>query len=84
MIRYQKSRPRIAGAGTIVMSLAEVHDEATTVLMTRFHKHLQQGLTKRAAFARAQEDVRKETFNVDGEILSGEDPRFWASFVILD
>lgn len=75
---------KLAGAGTIVMSLADVHDDATKVLMTQFHKYLQKGMAKRTAFAKAQEDVRKEVFSVGEEKISGEDPRFWASFVILD
>lgn len=75
---------KLAGANTIVMSLAEVHDDATRLLMTQFHRHLQNGLTKRSAFAKAQEAVKEASFNIDGEVIPGSDPRFWAPFVILD
>lgn len=73
-----------AGAQTLVMSLWEVSDEATSVMMTQFYKHLGEGLSKRAAFRAAQRQVREQTFLKDGKRRSGNDPYFWASFIMLD
>lgn len=75
---------KLAGAKTLVMSLSPVHDDATKVLMTSFYKELASGHEIRQAFAKAQESVKASEFTIAGQKLSGSDPRFWASFVIMD
>ena len=68
-----------AGAGSILMSLWKVDDEATRVLMTRFYENLfSRKLTKTESLREAQLFVRK--YN-DG-IYS--DPMYWAAFILLD
>lgn len=47
-----------AGAGTIVMSLWKVDDEATRIMMAEFYKNLLLGQTKRDAFVNAQSYLR--------------------------
>ena len=67
-----------AGVQTLVMSLWEVADEATQILMTAFYDNLLQGQSKRDAFHNAQRHLR---------ICKGgrfDRPEFWAAFVLLD
>lgn len=73
-----------AGAQTLLMSLWNVDDRATQLMMTAFYKALISGQDKREALRRAQNQVRQETFVVDGVSRSGLDPYFWASFILLD
>lgn len=63
-----------AGVNTIVMSLWEVDDMATSYMMQMFYKNLIKGKAKRDAFTAAQEEVRKKY----------PDPRYWAAFIMLD
>ncbi len=67
-----------AGAQTIIMSLSEVDDTATQILMTSFYDNLLQGLSKRSAFHKAQKHLQT--------ISNGKyaHPRFWAVFVMID
>ncbi|MBR5652687.1 MAG: CHAT domain-containing protein [Prevotella sp.] len=67
-----------AGAQTIVMSLWEVNDEATQILMTAFYENLLQGQSKRDAFQNAQHHLR----TVDNGQF--DKPQFWAAFILLD
>jgi len=71
---------KLAGAGTLVMSLWKVNDEATETMMTSFYRGLLNGLDKRTAFRQAQAEVRKGTFGG----VSGADPYIWGAFVIMD
>jgi CHAT domain-containing protein len=63
-----------AGAQTIVMSLWEVDDYATRLLMTEFFKNLTLGKSKREAFLMAQDYVREKK----------SDPKYWAAFIMVD
>lgn len=63
-----------AGAGTIVMSLWDVSDVATSYFMQQFYKSLFIAKSKRKAFIQALQQT-KEKF---------EDPYYWASFIMLD
>ena len=67
-----------AGVQTIVMSLWEVADEATQILMTAFYDKLLQGQSKRDAFHNAQQHLRT--------VENGRynEPQFWAAFILLD
>ena len=67
-----------AGAQTIVMSLSEVQDEATQILMTSFYDNLLQGLSKREAFHRAQR------YLCSVENGKYDHPKYWAVFVLID
>lgn len=63
-----------AGVGTIVMSLWEVSDIATSYFMQQFYKSLFITKSKREAFVHAQQQTRDKF----------EDPYYWASFIMLD
>ena len=67
-----------AGAQTIVMSLMEVDDTATQILMTSFYDNLLQGQSKRNAFLQAQHHLQ----TVDNSKYAH--PKFWAVFVMID
>ena len=67
-----------AGVNTILMSLWEVDDEATQLLMTTFYKKLTAGKSKRDALKAAQKTVRN---NKDQNFSS---PYYWAAFILLD
>ncbi len=64
-----------AGAQTLLMSLWNVSDHATEILMTAFYSHLLSGSGKQEAFKAAQRAVRNAGY---------ESPYFWASFIMLD
>lgn len=63
-----------AGAKTLVMSMWEVDDAATSLMMQTFYTGLLKGQTKHQAFANAQNAVRQEF----------QDPHYWAAFIMLD
>ena len=65
---------KIAGAGTIIMSLWEVNDEATELMMTKFYSNLTSGKSKRDSFDAAISAVKAKF----------ESPEYWAAFIMLD
>ena len=65
---------KVAGVGTILMSLWEVDDLATQLLMTSFYSGLASGKSKRDSFLQAIEIVKKKY----------EEPYYWAAFIMLD
>lgn len=67
-----------AGAKSILMTLWDVDDEATQILMTEFYRALFSGGTKHDALKQAQECLRK----YNGGIYAS--PYYWAAFVLLE
>lgn len=67
-----------AGAKSILMSLWEVEDEVSQILMTQFYKNLLAGQGKRQALITAQQYLRE----YDGGKY--DEPRYWAAFILLD
>lgn len=67
-----------AGVNTILMSLWEVDDTATQILMTQFYKNLLSRQSKRQALLSAQKYLREYD---NGRYYS---PRYWAAFIMLD
>ena len=63
-----------AGVGTIIMSLWDVDDNATALMMKTFYRELTAGKDKREAFTLAQKEVKKIY----------KDPLQWAAFIMLD
>lgn len=67
---------KMAGAKTLIMSLWQVDDRATQMLMTAFYRYLYSpNMTKHQAFRAAQQEVRNNGF---------ESPYYWAGFILLD
>ncbi len=66
---------KMAGTQTVILSLWDVNDEATQLLMTEFYRyHIASGLPVRQAFQRAQHAVRQKY----------EEPDYWAAFILID
>ena len=65
---------KIAGVKTLIMSLWNVSDEVTNYMMITFYKELIKTNSKYRAFKRAI-NITKQAY---------DDPRYWASFVMLD
>lgn len=64
-----------AGVHTLLMSLRQVDDRATTELMIQFYKHLMAGSTPNESLRKAQHYLHENGF---------DDPQYWASFIVLD
>ena len=67
---------KAAGVNTIVMTIGEVDDIATSLFMENFYRGLFDGMTKREAFKQAQLCLRENEYF--GEF------NYWASFIMLD
>lgn len=65
---------KLAGVGTIIMSLWNVDDKATQLMMTTFYKKLLEGKDKRKAFSFAIDKVKR----------SYSSPKYWGAFIMLD
>ncbi|MBQ8455296.1 MAG: CHAT domain-containing protein [Bacteroidaceae bacterium] len=63
-----------AGAHTLVMSLWNVNDAATQLMMTSFYEALLSGQSRHEAFLKAQQTVRS----------AYPEPHYWAPFIMLD
>ena len=64
-----------AGVHTLLMSLKNVYDDSTADLMIAFYNYLVNGSSKREALVKAQQDIRNKGY---------VDPKYWASFILLD
>lgn len=64
-----------AGVHTLLMSLKNVYDESTAKLMIEFYQNLTNGMNKREALVKAQQDLRKQGYS---------DSKYWATFILLD
>ena len=71
-----------AGVKSILMSLWDVNDITTEMLMTEFYKNICEGKSKRESLRLAQKKVR-EYRDPDGIFLF-QDPQYWAGFILLD
>lgn len=67
-----------AGVKSLLVSLDNVDDRATEILMVAFYHNLLSGKSKSESLKLAQETVRK----TDGGKYSN--PKYWASFVLID
>ena len=64
----------MAGVNTIIMSLWNVDDAATSFMMIHFYQELLRNGSKYKAFRFAQSKVKEKY----------ENPYYWASFILLD
>lgn len=63
-----------AGAGSVLMSLWKVDDNATAIFMEHFYKYLFETADRHKALQMAQNEVKKQF----------PDPYYWAAWVMLD
>jgi CHAT domain-containing protein len=63
-----------AGARAVLVSLWEVADQSTALLMEEFYRLLAQGINKGEALKKAKEYLRMKGY---------ESPYFWAPFVLI-
>lgn len=65
---------KLAGAGSLIVSLWQVPDEQTAELMFKFYYYYLDGNSKTKALKKAQNDIKKDYPN----------PYFWAGFELID
>jgi tetratricopeptide (TPR) repeat protein len=73
---------KLAGVETLIMSLWEVSDDATSLLMTAFYEQWLKGKSKQQAFRTAQRTVRE--YRNEQQEQPFASPYFWAAFVMMD
>lgn len=66
-----------AGVDTILMSLWDIDDSVTQLLMVEFYRQLLLGLPKIEALKKAQQYVRRKN-------VEYHNPYFWAGFIFID
>lgn len=66
-----------AGAGSLVMTLWSINDQASAILMTYFYQHLSQNLPKHQALRLAKLDYIERADSISAH------PFFWAGFVLV-
>lgn len=64
-----------AGVQTILMTLDNVDDQASMLLMTQFYKNLTSGISERKSLIRAQHYLRENGYS---------DSKYWTPFILLD
>lgn len=64
-----------AGANSLMMSLWDVDDNATRVLMAQFYNNLTSGMTKYDSLENAKQYLKTHGYNR---------PEYWAAFILLD
>ncbi len=67
-----------AGVPSLVVSLWQVNDASTAIIMQNFYKHLASGMTKSAALRQAKLDYME---GVDNPIAAH--PAFWSPFILI-
>lgn len=80
---------KLAGVQSLLVSLWDVDDKATEILMTAFYDNLRLGFSKQESLKAAQQTVRTyvgndaDSINL-GDIYQYDDPYYWAGFVLID
>lgn len=69
---------KYAGVNTIIMSMRDIDDKATQLLMVEFYKNLMAGKSKYQSLKNAKKYLR--------QVENGkyDKPEYWASFIMLD
>lgn len=73
---------KLAGAETLIMSLWEVDDKATSLLMKSFYEDYLNGKAKDVAFRNAINKVR--SYKDDNGDTPFSSPYYWAAFIMMD
>jgi CHAT domain-containing protein/Tfp pilus assembly protein PilF len=74
-----------AGASSLVVSLWEVEDRSTSILMERLYQRLKQGESKAEALRLAKLDLLQESFGSEALGMKGSyaSPFYWAPFILV-
>jgi len=73
-----------AGAKSLVVSLWQVSDESTSILMAEFYKNLKEkGMSKVEALRQAKLSLMKMEKKIGNRSLSYSHPFFWAPFILI-
>lgn len=80
---------KLAGVQSLLVSLWDVDDKATEILISAFYDYLRLGQTKYDALKNAQNAVRQYVESDNYSINLGDrhiykDPYYWAGFVLID
>ena len=83
---------KIAGVNSIIMSLWEVDDESTKIMMMSFYNYLSKGLSIKHSFDKAVNEVKKAYAEREKSLGKRGIPKssrydssyYWTSFVLLD
>lgn len=73
-----------AGVNSLLMSLWNVDDDATQMLMSEFFQYLMKGLTKQESLRNARQAVRSFSGMINGHYRDFSDPKYWGAFILLD
>jgi len=74
-----------AGVRGVLMSLWDVDDFVTGMLMSEFYKGLMRGMSKYDALMTAQRYIRHSSYtDSQGNVHSMDNPYYWAPFVLLE
>ncbi len=88
-----------AGAGTIICTLWEIDDEASSYFMQRFYRHLTDGADVHEAFYAARADMRRPVVDASVSTFDAarlaqvepasdearyDDPTFYDAFILID
>lgn len=73
-----------AGVNSLLMSLWNVDDDATQMLMSEFFQYLMLGLTKQESLRNARQAVRSFSGIINGHYRDFSDPKYWGAFILLD
>ena len=71
-----------AGAKSILMSLWNVDDLTTQLLMVEFYRNYLAGKSKQESLRNAQQYVREYKYENGNKLF--DNPRYWAGFILLD
>lgn len=75
---------KMTGCKAMVLTLWEVGDEITHTMMTQLYQHLVKGEDIYTSFAKATAHIRQQTFMVDNQPISGNSPKIWCAYILVD
>lgn len=73
-----------AGVKSLLVSLWNVDDKVTCLLISRFHANLQKEMTLHDAFMAARESLAEKPEEVSDDNESHEEPQFRNAFILID
>lgn len=75
---------KMAGCKAMVLTLWDVEDEITHLMMTTMYRYLAEGMDIYTSFAKATAHIRQQSFLIEGQSVSGNSPDIWCAYVLVD